>query len=65
MADNSTEIIRIRTILASGARSVDVDGTRTQIDLDALRKRLRELEAGDDAYRGRRPVVSTMNLRNV
>lgn len=64
MADHSTEIARIRRILSVGARSIDVDGQKTQIDLESLRKRLRELESQDDSLRGRRPVVSKMNLRN-
>lgn len=65
MADHSTEIERIQTILASGAKSIDVDGTRTQIDHAALRSRLRELQAQDDVHRGKRPVVSRINCRDL
>ena len=38
------EIAQIKTVLSSGVTMSSVDGNTTQIDLDALRKRLFELE---------------------
>jgi len=62
MADNTDEIARIRALLASGVKSVTVDGITTTLDLDSLRRELRRLIATDDALRGSRPVASSIDL---
>lgn len=49
MADYSSEIAAIETILNAGAKSTSVDGLSVQYDFAALRKRLAELKALDDA----------------
>jgi len=65
MADNTARIAEIREILQSGATSVSVDGTTTQLDLASLRRELRELMREDDVQRGRRPRVSSVDLRGL
>lgn len=62
MADNSVQIARIQKILRNGVRTVVVDGVTTTFDFEELRRQLRELMASDDTHRGRRPVISTIDL---
>ena len=62
MADHSAEIARIKAVLNTGAEEVVVDGQRTKFDLAALRQRLRELEADDDASAVKRPRAATIHL---
>lgn len=62
MADNSARIESILAILRSGAASVSIDGRTIQYDLAALRRELRQLQAEDDANKGRRPASATINL---
>lgn len=64
MADNSAAIAAIRRKLASGAKSVSVDGVVTTLDLDSLRQELRRLEAEDDAAQELRPRVSQVWLED-
>jgi hypothetical protein len=60
--DNTARIKEIREILRAGASSVTTDGTSVSFDFDQLRKELRELEAADDAQKGKRPVASSIYL---
>jgi hypothetical protein len=62
--DNTDEIARIRALLNSGATTVTVDGQTVVVDHDALRRRLRELQATDSENPIRRPRVSSINLTN-
>ena len=62
MADHSTRISQIQAILRAGARRVTVDGVAVEHDFAALRRELRQLMAEDERYRGRRPVVSSIDL---
>jgi len=64
MADNSERIAEIQNVLRSGAKKTTVDGVSVEYDFAALRAELRRLMADDDIYRGRRPVVSTINLNH-
>ncbi len=63
--DYLNEIHRIERILASGARSITVDGVTSQVDVQSLRTELRHLKAQTRMYQGHRPVVSKINLRNI
>jgi hypothetical protein len=60
--DNTARINAIRETLRTGATSVTVDGTTVSLDLNQLRQELRQLEAEDDARKGRRPVASSIKL---
>lgn len=60
--DNTARIRDIREILATGAKSVTVDGTTVTYDFAELRRELRELMAEDDAQGGRRPAASSIYL---
>lgn len=62
MADHSTRIAEIESILRAGAKQVTIDGQSVTYDLPQLRKELRRLMAEDDTHRGRRPVVSSISL---
>lgn len=62
MADHSERIAEIQDLLRTGATSVETDGTTVQLDPESLRRELRQLMAEDDTNRGRRPVVSSINL---
>lgn len=62
MADNSVRIAQIQAILRAGATSVSIDGRTVTYDFAELRRQLRELQAEDDTFRGRRPAASTINL---
>jgi len=63
MADHSTEITALESILNSGARSVTIDGVTTTFEnADQIRRRLRELRATDDTNKGRRPPLARINL---
>lgn len=62
MADNSERIAQIREILGCGATQTVTDGQTTVFDHASLRKELRDLMAEDDELRGRRPVISSMDL---
>lgn len=60
MPDNTTEIARIRALLASGAKFVTTDGTQVALDPETLRIELRRLVAEDDTLKGRRPVAASI-----
>jgi len=62
MADNTARIEEINEILRAGATEVVVDGTKVKYNFAELRKERRMLMAADDTHRGRRPVVSSINL---
>lgn len=62
MADNSTRIAEIQDVLRTGAKEVLKDGVKVVYDFGALRSELRKLQATDDTQKGRRPVVSRINL---
>jgi len=63
MADKSTEIAALETILDSGAKSVTVDGVTTSFsDAGHIRKRIRELRAETDGDQRRKPRISTVDL---
>jgi hypothetical protein len=56
----ATKIANLEAILNSGATDVTVDGTRTVLNLDSVRKRIAELRRLDNA--ARRPVISQIDL---
>ena len=56
------EKARIKAILSSGAASVAVDGVPVTVDRDALRRRLREIDAVDDVTGVQRPVIQKVWL---
>lgn len=65
MADHSIEIAEIESILASGAKTVIVDGVQVTRDLNALRRHLAELRGKDAAAIAagqKRPRVARINL---
>ena len=62
MPDNSAAIAEIRATLASGARSVTVDGVSTTIDPDSLRRELSRLEDEDSTARLTRPRSAQVYL---
>ena len=65
MADFSKQITDLEDLLNSATRSVSVDGTSTQFDLEAARKRLAYLKTQDDdsiAAGKARPRVSSLKL---
>jgi len=64
MADNSSEIAEIETILRTGARTVAKDGVSVTYDFNVLRERLAILRREDDAKKTRRPVVSQIDLES-
>jgi hypothetical protein len=64
MANNAERIAEIREILSLGVTSVTRDGSMVSYDLDQLRTELRELESTDDTLRGRRPEISSINMRH-
>ena len=64
MADNATEIAALEALLDTGAGKVTVDGQTVEYHSPAaIRRRLRELKAGDPNYRGRRPRAAGIDLR--
>jgi len=62
MADNTTELARLRAILNSGATEVFVDGQKVKVDPSAVRLRIRELVATDDTETVKRPRASSIDL---
>ena len=62
MADNSARIAEIQEILRTGASRVSKDGVTVDYQLDVLRAELRKLQGTDDSQKGRRPIVSRINL---
>ncbi len=60
--DNSLKIAKIKAILEAGATSVSVDGTSVTYDFEQLRTQLRQLQLADDAQKGQRPVVFSLDL---
>ena len=62
MTSHTAEIEKLKAILAAGARRVTIDGQTVEYDFDAIRQRLRELEAEDDCTMPKRPRASTINL---
>ncbi len=62
MADHSAEIAEIEATLNAGVNRTANDGEVIEVDLEQLRKRLKELRAEDRSQRPRRPRVSRMNL---
>ena len=65
MADHSVEIAEIEKILASGAKTVIVDGVQVTRDLAELRRHLSELRGQDAAAIAsgqKRPRIARINL---
>ena len=62
MADNSERIAEIEALLQSGVTSVNVDGVLVTIDPTSLRQELANLRGSDDTQRGRRPVLTSIDL---
>ena len=62
MADNTRRIAEIREILRTGVVSSSVDGTNISIDVDSLRRELRQLMSEDDTQRVRRPRISSVDI---
>jgi hypothetical protein len=62
VANNSERITEIQNILRSGVTTGNVDGVQVTLDLNSLRKELRELLDKDNKNRGRRPVASSVKL---
>ena len=62
MADNAAKIAKIRTLLATGAASMTVDGVQTSYNLDSLRKELSRLESEDDTVLVNRPTFASIDL---
>lgn len=52
----------IEEVLNSGVTQVDVDGTRTQYDLDAMRQRASELRRKIRAMAMKRPRAANFDL---
>jgi hypothetical protein len=67
--DLSDRIERIERLLASGAKAVEVDGTKTQVDIGSLRAELRKLRDEYDKewlrQASRRPAISSISLRSI
>lgn len=61
MADYSEEIAKLEALVNGAVRSVTVDGTSAQYDLEAARKRLAELKAAQ-GDRNARPRVARLDL---
>lgn len=64
MADNAKKIAALERLIQGATTRVTTDGTSTDFDLDAARAELRRLREQDDTQKGRRPVISTINLSN-
>ena len=62
MPDNSAKIAELEALIQGATRRVTTDGTTTDFDLDKAREELRRLREQDTTQRGRRPVISTINL---
>lgn len=62
MADNSTEIAKLKNIRRAGVKRVSADGVTTEFDQDAVAKQLRELEAKDNSAKGKRPTAARIKL---
>ncbi len=60
----AARIATIRETLATGATSINVDGTSVTIDHDSLRRELRQLMAEDAVLRHRKPRFASFNLGN-
>jgi len=60
MADYSTEITYLESVLNGAVTEVSMDGARTKTDLDAARQRLAELRALDDASQAAAMVRPTI-----
>lgn len=55
------EIAELEVVLNVGAKSVAVDGIKTDYDLDQVRRRIRELKAEQDP--AARPRVAQVDMR--
>ena len=64
MADNAKKIAELEKIVQGATSRVTTDGTSTEFDLSAARAELRRLREQDDSQKGRRPVISSINLSN-
>jgi hypothetical protein len=64
MADNAQKIADLEAITQAGVDRVTTDGVTVDFDQAAAREELRRLRATDDAQKGRRPVIATINLGN-
>jgi hypothetical protein len=62
MADNAQKIADLEAITQAGVDRVTTDGVTVDFDQAAAREELRRLRAADDAQKGRRPVIATINL---
>lgn len=60
--DRTAEIAKLEKLLNSGVSTVSVDGVNVALDVDAIRRRLRELRLEDDTQKARRPVASIIKL---
>ncbi len=61
-AELQAELDKIEKLRSSGVSSTMADGTKVDIDQDALAKRAKELRQQISAYRKRRPVASNIYL---
>jgi hypothetical protein len=64
MADNTQKISELEEVTQGGAKRVTTDGTSVEFDQKAAREELRRLRAADNTQKGRRPVISSINLSN-
>ena len=62
MADNTEKIEELEEILDSGATRIEQDGTKVEIDPEAVRRRLVELRRQDDTIGDQRPPFSSIFL---
>lgn len=62
MADNTEKIEELEDLLDAGATRIEQDGTKVEIDPDAVGRRLRELRRQDDTVGDQRPPFASINL---
>jgi len=64
MPDNTAQIAELEELLNLGASSVNTDSMQASLDINAIRKRLRELKASNTAEgaSNKRPIASTIDL---
>lgn len=64
MPDNTAAISRIESILNSGATKANIDGQMVEVDHEALRRRLRELQETNTTNPTTRPRLRRIDLSN-